>query len=108
MSANPTLAVKPKSAPKSKSKSKRKHPRLSAPTKNYDDPDASVPSTGALRTAIRNLERLLRKAESMPADIRMEKERELNHYRLDLSERREREKRGRMVGKYHGVRFFGK
>ena len=88
-------------------KSKGKHPQAQA--------DADAASTKALKSRVRDLKRLLQHVEDqpkhkMPANIRIERERELEACEHELVEKRataqEAERRSRMISKYHQVRFF--
>ncbi len=64
-------------------------------------------SVNRLKTKIRDLTRLLRRPDHLPADVLVVQERALAGYQHAL-EGIEREKRKKeMIGKYHMVRFFG-
>ncbi|KAF2261696.1 hypothetical protein CC78DRAFT_535421 [Lojkania enalia] len=72
-------------------------------------------STSGLRSRIRDLRRLLEHVDNqpkyqMPADVRIERERELEACEHVLAEKmataREAEHRRKMISKYHQVRFF--
>jgi G3E family GTPase len=64
-------------------------------------------SVNRLKTKIRDLTRLLRRPDHLPADVLVVQERALAGYKQAL-EGIEREKRKKeMIGKYHMVRFFG-
>lgn len=74
------------------------------------------PSISDLKSRIRNLRRLLEHVETvekhkMPAGVRIERERELEACEHELAEKiaaaKEYERRNKMIGKYHHVRFFG-
>lgn len=73
-------------------------------------------STSALKNRIRDLRRLLGHLDNdptskMPADVRVERERELEACEHDLGEKqaadKEEEFKRKIIGKYHGIRFFG-
>ena len=64
-------------------------------------------SVNPLKKKIRDLTRLLDRAESMPADVRIDGERALEAYRQELAAAEEDRQRQRMIKKYHMVRFFG-
>ena len=70
-------------------------------------PPKGTQSINELKTKIRDVKRLLGHAEGMPADRRVEKERELAGYQRDLEEAEEKKKRSEMISKYHFVRFLG-
>ena len=82
-----------------------KKSRRPRPTVKADD--ASDVTIGALRNSIRNLERLLQHNENLPANVRAEKERALESYKIDLEEADETRRSKKIIKKYHGVRFFG-
>ncbi|KAF2200067.1 hypothetical protein GQ43DRAFT_456712 [Delitschia confertaspora ATCC 74209] len=76
---------------------------------------SSTKSTNALKSRIRDLRRLLDHANNdpdykFPANVRIERERELEACEHELAEKRaaakEAETRKKMIGKYHQVRFF--
>ena len=67
----------------------------------------SPKSASSLRTKIRDITRQLDRAQKMPANIRVDKERELAGYRGDLEHLEEQNHRKKIIGKYHMVRFFG-
>lgn len=67
-----------------------------------------------LKSRIRALERTLRRhadaetpAATLPADVRLAHERELASCRFELREAEEHERKKKMIGKWHMVRFFG-
>lgn len=59
-----------------------------------------------LKSRIRSLERLLKHKENLPADVRLNHERELNSCRYELEEAEREKKKSELIGKYHMVRFF--
>lgn len=65
-------------------------------------------SVNAVKKRIRDVTRLLSRAEDLPADVRLENERALAAYKQELAEADEEKVRQRMIKKYHMVRFFGK
>ena len=74
-------------------------------------------STSVLKNRIRNLKRLLSHVDNdagnkMPANIRIERERELETCEHELEEKqtqqRETDFRNKIIGRYHHIRFFGK
>jgi hypothetical protein len=73
-----------------------------------NDSQRSLPSANELKTKIRDVKRLLNHSDKdMPADMRIEKERELKGYQRDLEEVESRKKKSEMISKYHFVRFLG-
>jgi hypothetical protein len=56
---------------------------------------------------IRAIERSLRRNQDMPANVRIELERELASQKQILADKQYRRKRSAMISKYHHVRFFG-
>ena len=62
---------------------------------------------GSIRNEIRNLTRLLERDVGLPAHVRIEKERALASYNLDLEEAKEAKRAKEVLSKYHMVRFFG-
>ena len=68
---------------------------------------SSLKSASGLRTKIRDITRQLDRAQTMPANIRVDKERELAGYKVDLEMLEEQSHRKKIIGKYHMVRFFG-
>ena len=68
---------------------------------------SSLKSASGLRTKIRDIARQLDRAQTMPANIRVDKERELAGYKGDLEKLEEQNHRKKIIGKYHMVRFFG-
>ena len=59
-----------------------------------------------LKNQVRSLKRLLERNESLPANVRVEKERALQTTQHELEEAQQAQKRSDMIGKYHKVRFF--
>jgi rRNA-processing protein Efg1 len=89
-----------------------KHPRHAKPQKQ--DPrsqkrprtDDSGAETKGLSDKIHSLRRQLEKATEMPADIRQEKERELQGYIADQERRRANREKNVVTSRYHFVRFL--
>ena len=84
------------------------------PTRKLDTQSGT--SNTALKNRIRDLRRLLDHADSdpksrLPANVRIERERELEACEHELEEKlaaqKELELRRKMISKYHQVRFFG-
>ncbi|KAL1961359.1 hypothetical protein VTO42DRAFT_87 [Malbranchea cinnamomea] len=63
------------------------------------------PSINELKTKIRDAKRLLRR-DTIPADVRVEKERAIQAYEQDLQKLQQQKKRSAMIAKYHFVRFL--
>lgn len=59
-----------------------------------------------LKKTVRNITRLLEKSTDLPANIRVEKERQLQTATRDLQNAEKAKKRSEMIGKYHKIRFF--
>ena len=74
-----------------------------------DDQDAPRPSTAVnhIKHKIRDLRRTLERSGNLPADVRVEKERALAGYKLDLEKTECEKRKQQMIKKYHMVRFFG-
>ena len=74
-----------------------------------NDQDTPRPSTAVnhIKHKIRDLRRTLERSENLPADVRVEKERALAGYKLDLEKTEHEKKKQLMIKKYHMVRFFG-
>lgn len=70
-------------------------------------PKAKQGSLEFSRKRIRNIERLLRRNQELPADVQNELERELASLQATVSDRAYEKKRSAMISKYHMVRFFG-
>jgi len=82
-------------------------PRSRPPKRPRLDDAPSSTSVNHIKGKLRDVTRTLERSKNLPADIRVEKERALAGYKLDL-EKAEREKRKQqMIKKYHMVRFFG-
>ena len=84
----------------------RKRSKKSSRRDDNSGPQTSV-AVNPIKNRIRDLKRTLDRSESLPADIRVEKERALAGYKLDLEKAEYEKLKQRMVKKYHMVRFFG-
>ncbi|KAF2275472.1 uncharacterized protein EI97DRAFT_76282 [Westerdykella ornata] len=91
-------------------KGHRKHKR-----QDLDQGEGKGPSISELKSRIRDLRRLLDHVESdpkarMPANVRIERERELEACQHELEEKtaaaQDAERRRHMISKYHHIRFF--
>ncbi|KAI5310259.1 18S rRNA maturation protein [Ascosphaera atra] len=82
---------------------KHKKPSKRRQTENNEK---ALPAPRAIKDKIRDLKRWLEKKEKLPADVRVDKERELQQYESELVEALERKKRSAMIAKYHFVRFL--
>ena len=73
-------------------------------------PERGLPSQkksiNGLKTKIRDTERLLKRVDDLPADVRVEKERALAGYKQDVESLAQEKLRSKMISKYHKVRFF--
>jgi rRNA-processing protein Efg1 len=78
-----------------------RHPKSRRRPKNQNDGE-----TKGLSDRIHSLRRLLEKATDMPADIRQEKERELQGYVADQQRRQASRERNAVTSRYHFVRFM--
>ncbi|KAK3723440.1 hypothetical protein LTR37_001692 [Vermiconidia calcicola] len=59
-----------------------------------------------IKSQIRSIKRLLEKNEGLPANVRIEKERELQTAQHELEEEQKAKKRSDMISRYHKIRFF--
>jgi hypothetical protein len=69
---------------------------------------AHFSSVNAIKKRIRDVKRRLERSNNLPATIRVEDERALAAYELELTAADEEKARQKMIKKYHMVRFFGK
>jgi hypothetical protein len=81
------------------------------PARKYKDkfapkPEKEYPSINDLKKRIRDVKRLLNKA-NLPADARILQERALAGYEQDLADEVARRERSQLITKYHFVRFLG-
>ncbi|OJD17798.1 rRNA-processing protein EFG1 [Emergomyces pasteurianus Ep9510] len=76
------------------------------PVKPFRSRDVDLPSASELKNKIRDIKRLLNRADHLPADVRIEKERALMGYERDLEIVESRKNRAAMIKKYHFVRFL--
>ncbi|KKZ58454.1 rRNA-processing protein EFG1 [[Emmonsia] crescens] len=74
--------------------------------KPFRSRDLDLPSAGELKNKIRDIKRLLKRADHLPADVKIEKERALVGYERDLEIVESRKNRAAMIQKYHFVRFL--
>ncbi|SLM35569.1 rRNA-processing protein EFG1 [Lasallia pustulata] len=65
---------------------------------------AASSGTNALKAKIRDLTRLLEHPDSLPADIRLEKERALTGYKLDLAAASKEKAKQAIIKKYHMIK----
>lgn len=66
------------------------------------------PAINPIKKRIRDLNRLLEHKDTLPADVRLNYERELASCKYDVEHAERARNRSRMIQKYHMVRFFGK
>ncbi|KAI0448726.1 hypothetical protein F5B21DRAFT_96497 [Xylaria acuta] len=59
-----------------------------------------------LKKRARTIERRLNREDSLPANVKHDLEKELDHHKQKLDDLADRKKRGAMIKKYHMVRFF--
>ncbi|KAI0400991.1 hypothetical protein F4802DRAFT_461766 [Xylaria palmicola] len=59
-----------------------------------------------LKKRARTIERRLNREDSLPANVKHELEKELDHHRHKLEDLADKKKRSAMIQKYHMVRFF--
>lgn len=87
--------------PEGSSSKKRKvnpHPHRKLESSNH--------AINPIKSRIRSLERLLKHRENLPADVRLNHERELASCRYELDEAEAEKRKSDLIGKYHMVRFF--
>jgi hypothetical protein len=60
-----------------------------------------------VKKRVRTIERRLAIKDGLPANVRYELEKELDHHRSKISDLADHKKRRDMIKKYHMVRFFG-
>ncbi|EQL34168.1 rRNA-processing protein EFG1 [Blastomyces dermatitidis ATCC 26199] len=77
-----------------------------AAVKPFRSRDVDLPSAGELKNKIRDIKRLLKRADHLPADVKIEKERALVGYERDLEIVESRKNRAAMIKRYHFVRFL--
>ncbi|MCJ1244174.1 18S rRNA maturation protein [Trapelia coarctata] len=86
----------------------QRHPKRPNPFDPTPSSQKSL-SSYALKEKIRDLTRLLEHSTTMPADVRIEKERALAGYRADFEKSKAAvgpRKRNDIISRYHMVRFF--
>ncbi|KAJ5581923.1 hypothetical protein N7535_000543 [Penicillium sp. DV-2018c] len=81
------------------------------PARKYKDkfapkPEKEYPSVNELKKRIRDVKRLLNKADKLSADTRIVQERALAGYEQDLADELARRERSQLISKYHFVRFL--
>ncbi|EEH05044.1 conserved hypothetical protein [Histoplasma capsulatum G186AR] len=74
--------------------------------KPFRSRDPDLPSANELKNKIRDIKRLLKRGDHLPADVRIEKERALVGYERDLEIVESRKNRAAMIKRYHFVRFL--
>jgi len=85
------------------------HPKKIKPTPPPLNPrNAKIAAINPLKSKIRDLTRVLEHADHLPPGVRIEKERALVGYRMDLENAEEEKRTKEMIGRYHMVRFFGR
>jgi rRNA-processing protein Efg1 len=82
------------------------HPETGARTRKGKQDQSNDTQTKGLSNKIHSLRRLLEKATDMPADIRQEKERELQGYVADQQRNQARREKNAVTSRYHFVRFM--
>ena len=87
------------------------HPRPTKRTRlNTSKPNSTLSSAAAInpiKAKIRDVIRLLKRSDNLPAGVRIEKERALAGYKQDLQQAQAEKRKQHMISKYHMVRFFG-
>ena len=82
------------------------------PTKRRRRDGPSGPPSSAsinhIKGKLRDVTRTLERSKNLPADVRVEKERALAGYKLDLENAENEKRKQQMIKKYHMVRFFGR
>jgi len=84
------------------------HPKKIKPTAPVTPHNAKIAAINPLKSKIRDLTRVLEHADHLPPGVRIEKERALAGYRMDLENAEEEKRTKEMIGRYHMVRFFGR
>ncbi len=62
---------------------------------------------GPLKQRIRDIERLFRQRDDLPANVRVELEREMDAHKHEVAVKEAESRQKEMVKRYHMVRFFG-
>src|SRR5450432_568083 len=83
-----------------------KKPRGGDPVPQKQQVHAS--SVNAIKKHMRDVTRRLESLENLPANVRVDDERALAAYQLELAAAEEEKIRQKMIKRYHMVRFFGK
>lgn len=88
---------------------RRKKKKADLPALSSGAPRPKKHKVNPLKSRVRDLERLLGRegGRGLPADVRVERERELAACRRELAAEQGAIKRQDMIRKYHMVRFFG-
>lgn len=97
----PASEIHPSRRPQVPSAKKRKtnpHPHRKLEPSNH--------AINPLKARIRSIKRLLEHKENLPADVRLNHERELASCTWQLEEAERERKKSEMIGRYHMVRFF--
>ncbi|KAI1404061.1 hypothetical protein F4819DRAFT_174957 [Hypoxylon fuscum] len=86
----------------------RENPGFHAPkkSKNAKKSKAKSGSMNWIKKRARTIERRFKTGQNLPANIRIDLERELAHHQEKLAEVADEKKRKNMISKYHMVRFF--
>lgn len=76
--------------------------------KKKKGPSKEKPTSIAwLKKRARTIERRLNHKDSLPANVKHDLEKELDHHKQKLDDLADGRKRNAMIKKYHMVRFFG-
>ncbi len=82
-------------------------PRKRLPKRPRRDEAPLSASVNHIKGKLRDVTRTLERSKNLPADVRVEKERALAGYKLDLESAETGKRKQQMIKKYHMVRFFG-
>ncbi|KAI8635059.1 hypothetical protein F5Y19DRAFT_411394 [Xylariaceae sp. FL1651] len=74
--------------------------------KNKGSSKVKPTSVNWTKKRARTIERLLKRKDSLPANVKNDLERELNHHKQKIDDLADEKKRKLMIKKYHMVRFF--
>jgi hypothetical protein len=75
--------------------------------KSYVGRKRKAQEDSGVKKRIRAIERSLRRNQDMPANVRIDLERELASQKQIIADQEYKKKRSTMISKYHMVRFFG-
>lgn len=75
--------------------------------KSYVGRKRQAQEDSGAKKRIRAIERSLRRNQDMPANVRIDLERELASQKQIMMDKAYKKKRSTMISKYHMVRFFG-